>query len=144
MKKNYSIFCLIVFLSLLFISCSVEEDYQFLCSPEDIISISVVSLSDENGEIVQNELNVIDNLDAFLNDFQSIHCRGVYGGSPSGVIIENSREVVIKILYSNDEYEFINWRGQAKYTQEKGFRFYAGFYVFDQEEFKALIEKYSQ
>lgn len=47
---------------------------------------------------------------------------------------------VIKIEYKNGAYELINWNGQSEYRVDRGFKWYAGFYVFDENEFQRLIE----
>ena len=65
-----------------------------------------------------------------------------YYGDPTGVTPEGVSDTVIKISYVNEEYELINWTGQAKCTTENGFRYYAGYNVFDENQFEALIEKH--
>ena len=37
----------------------------------------------------------------------------------------------------------INWNGQAEYLIKRGFKYYTGFSVFDEDQFQALIDKYS-
>ena len=139
MKK---IVILIVCLICLLSSCRHRETYPFLNSIEEISNISIVSLSfNANGEMTQTEIEKIVNTDVFLDDFRNISCYTYYG-DPTGVTPEGISDTVIKISYTNDEYELINWTGQAEYTTEKGFRYYAGYSVFDEKQFESLIAKY--
>lgn len=135
------IVCLICFICLLS-SCRHQEAYSFLNSIEEILNVSIVSISfDENGVMTQTEIEKIVNTDAFLDDFSNIGCYTYYG-DPAGVTPEGISDTVIKILYTNGEYELINWSGQAKHTTEKGFRYYAGYSVFDETQFESLIAMY--
>lgn len=132
------IVCLIYLLS----SCRHRETYVFLNSTKEISSVSIVSISfDINGEMTQTEIKKIINTDVFLDDFRNLNCYTYYG-DPTGVTPEGIGDTVIKISYTNDEYELINWTGQAEYTTEIGFCYYAGFSVFDENQFESLIEKY--
>lgn len=139
MKKTVIlIVCLICLLS----SCRHRETYPFLNSIDEILNISIVGISfNENGEMTQTEIEKIVNTDVFLDDFRDINCYTYYG-DPAGVTPEGVSDTVIKISYTNDEYELINWTGQAEYTTEKGFRYYAGYSVFDEKQFESLIAKY--
>ena len=127
---------------LFFASCRHKETYAFLNSTDKIVGISVVKISfSDNGEVIQTEVREIKDTKAFLDDFKGIDCYTYYG-DPLGISEEGSEDTVIKIFYENDEYELINWLGQAKYTCENGFSYYAGFSVFDEMQFEALIEEY--
>ncbi|MGN0517299.1 MAG: hypothetical protein ACI4II_01080 [Acutalibacteraceae bacterium] len=142
MKKRVAIF-IIALMCLLLVSCRQQETYSFLNSTDEISDISIVAISfDDDGEMLQTEIKKIDDTDVFLDDFRSVDCY-VYYGEPIGVTQEGIDDIVVKISYDNDEYELINWQGQSEYTQERGFRYYVGFSVFDEEQFEALIEKYS-
>ena len=124
-------------------ACRVRENYAFLDSVDEISEISIVSISfDENNEVVQTKIRKIEDTEAFLNDFKAVDCY-TYFGDPTGVVVKGKEDTVIKVSYQNGEYELINWRGQAEDTLEKDFSFYAGFSVFDEEQFEALIEKYT-
>lgn len=142
MKKRVAIF-IIALMCLLLVSCRQQETYSFLNSTDEISDISIVAISfDDDGEMLQTEIKKIDGTDVFLDDFRSVNCY-VYYGDPIGVTQEGIDDIVVKISYDNDEYELINWQGQSEYTQERGFRYHAGFSVFDEEQFEALIAKYS-
>ncbi len=141
MKKIVSI-CIIFGLSFLLVSCRVQKSFDFLNHPDEITDISIVTISfGDNDEPVLTELEQIFDKTAFLKDFADIDCFA-YFGDPSGVSDPDTETAVIKISYRNDEYELINWNGQAKYTLEKGFNFYAGYSVFDKAQFDALLQKY--
>ena len=123
-------------------ACRVRENYDFLNATDEISEISIVSISfDENNEIIQTEVRKIEDTTAFLNDFKDVNCY-TYFGDPTGVVVEGEEDMVIKVSYQNGEYELINWRGQAEDTLEKDFSFYAGFSVFDEEQFEDLLMKY--
>ena len=137
----------VVILSVLLLICSnaacrVREAYGFINPSESIINISIVKLSFENEELLQTTVATVDDTSLFLADFRKIKCY-VYFGDPSGITPEGISDTVIKIDYENSEYELINWNGQARYTIEGGFNYYYGFNIFDEEQFEALIEKYS-
>jgi hypothetical protein len=91
--------------------------------------------------VIQTELEKIVDTEAFLDDFINMNCFTYYG-DPTGVTPEGVGDTVIKILYTNNEYELINWTGQSKYTVERGFRYYEGFCVFDEQQFESLIARY--
>lgn len=141
MKKTIPI--LIVSILLLLTSCGrVPEDYDFLNSTDDISEISLVNLTfDENTKLIQTQLIVINNKNEFIKDFKKVDCY-TYFGDPTGVTPEGDSTTVIKITYKNNDYELINWNGQAEYTLERGFNYYAGFSVFDEEQFNALLNQY--
>lgn len=142
MKKGLAIFITIL-ICFLAVSCRHEETYSFLNSPDKISGVSIVTISfNENGGVIQTEVQKIDDINVFLDDFRNITCYTYYG-DPTGVTVEGVEDTVIKVSYQNDEYELINWMGQAEYTQARGFSYYAGFSVFDEDQFELLITKYS-
>lgn len=142
MKKAFTfLFFAVLILSLT--SCRYPKTYELLESTEAISEISVVQLSfDENSRLIENELSVIDDRQEFINSFRKIDCY-VFFGDPLGVTPTGVEAKVIKIAYESGEYELINWQGQAKYTADGGFRYYAGYSVFDQEQFERLINHYT-
>lgn len=124
-------------------ACRNQESYRFLNSTDEISEISIVTVSfSENADLIQTEIRKIQDVNLFLEEFRRVDCYSYYG-DPVGIFEEGATDTVIKILYENDEYELINWRGQTEYTIERGFRFYAGYNVFDENQFKSLIKKYS-
>lgn len=141
MKKCLMIL-FVVIMCIHFGSCRHEETYRFLNSTDEISKISLVAISfDENEKVIQTEIQKISDTVAFLDDFRDVNCYTYYG-DPTGVTEEGVEDTVIKISYANDEYELINWMGQAVYTQERGFIYYAGYSVFDKDQFNALISDY--
>ena len=141
MKKIFTLlFSAVIIISLT--SCRHPKTYQLLESTETISEISIVHLSfDENSKLIENELSVIDDRQEFINSFRKIDCY-VFFGDPLGVTPTGVEAKVIKIAYESGEYELINWQGQAKYTADGGFRYYAGYSVFGQEQFERLINHY--
>lgn len=137
--------CLVIIITLSclhFGACRRRETYRFLNATDKIANISIVTISfDENGRIEQTEVQRVDDIDGFLNDFRSVACY-TYFGDPIGVTQKGIEDTVIRVQYTNDEYELINWKGQSEYTQERGFSYYAGFNVFDEKQFESLIEAY--
>lgn len=128
-----------MFVMLCLTSCRHKESYNFLHSVEEISYISIVSVSfDDNEEMQVFEQAEIEDVDAFLDDFANVSCYTYYG-DPIGIHEECS---VLKIVYENDDYELIYWNGQAEYQEDRGFRNYTGFFVFDEEEFMELISIY--
>lgn len=140
MKKIFAIFPMLF--CIILVSCRHQDNYSFLNNRNEISSISIVMVSfDDAGQIVETELQQIENVDSFLEDFQKINCYTYYG-DPLGITEEGVEASVIKIVYKNNEYELINWNGQATYTNETGFRYYAGYNVFDESQFNSLIQSY--
>ena len=131
-----------VLLCIMLVSCRKQELFQFLNPIEEITNISIVEINfgDEN-EIIQTEIVGIDDISAFINDFQKVNCY-VYYGDPLGVTPEGVDDIVVKIMYENGEYELINWSGQSEYTIQGGFSYYKGFNVFEEKQFEFLISKY--
>lgn len=118
------------------------EEYDFLNSADKISEIAIVRLNfDDDGVLMQTEIKKIENINEFLEDFKKIDCY-IYFGDPISATPEGIEDTVIKIIYVNNEYELINWNGQSEYTIERGLDYYAGFNVFDEQQFEKLIEKY--
>lgn len=145
MKKYISIIILVF--SLLCASCRHRETYKFLYGQDTISSISIVNISFPEGwkktkEIIHTEISTIDNFPLFLKDFHNVDCY-TYFGDPTGVTEEGISAIVIRIIYNNGDYELINYCGQAEYTNTNGLNFYAGFSVFDKDQFDQLIDKYT-
>ena len=124
-------------------SCRVHTTYDFLNTEEEISKVEIVKLGEfdrDSTEYEETVLAVVEDIDAFLNDFSELNCY-VYFGDPLGV---DTDEIVIKFIYTNNEYELVNFMGQAKYDSEKKFTNYAGYRVFDEEPFNEFISKYIQ
>lgn len=126
----------------LYSSCRCSEEYNFLNPINEIKEIAIVKLDfDDNGYLMETKIKTIENANEFLYDFQRVDCY-IYFGDPTPATPEGIEDTAIKILYQNNEYELINWNGQSKYTSEKGLIYYAGYRVFDEDQFETLIEKY--
>lgn len=124
------------------VSCRHREVYNFLNSFDKISSISIVRVSfDTNDELREEELLKVENAHTFIKDFETIDCYK-YFGDPRGLLNGVDNDEVIKIDYQNGEYELINWFGQSEYTISRGFSYYAGYSVFDEEQFNSLIDEY--
>lgn len=61
-------------------------------------------------------------------------------GDPIPATSEGVEDTVIKIVYENGEYELINWKGQSRYLAERGLKYYAGYRVFEEQQFETLIK----
>ena len=140
MKKACIIF--IIFFVFLFSSCRYSEEYNFLNSINEIKEIAIVKLDfDDKGYLMETKIKTIENTNEFLCDFQRVDCY-IYFGDPIPATPEGVEDTVFKILYQSNEYKLINWNGQSKYTAEKGLIYYAGYNVFDENQFETLIKKY--
>ena len=115
--------------------------YDFLHPNSEIKSIEIVEIGliDNNlPEPEQKNIRVIDDIASFLNDFSKIDCfeRRTNPSRP--------REgcALIKITYNNKEYELIDYNGQSVFRD--GYYYaYSGWYSFDEDQFSALVSKYS-
>ena len=120
-------------------ACRYTTEYKFIQPEENISAISIVTISfNQENEVVLTEDSVISDIDAFLEEFCKVRCY-VYFGDPTGVTEEGVSAKVIKISFKDGSYELINWDGQAKYTSERGLDFYAGFRIFEKDNFFQLI-----
>jgi len=142
MKKHISIFgviCVLLFL----VSCHVKDTYEFCHSVEEITEISIIEIRfDEDNELVEDTVKQIDDNSVFLEKFKQIECY-IWFGEPIAPMEETDVAKVIKILYANGDYELINWNGQSRYTSERGFIFYAGYNLFNEEQFLSFLDSYS-
>ena len=145
MKKS-KIISLTVVLLLLFSlsSCSIDVGYEYMQDPQNITEIYIASLQfDEDYAIYITDEKKIEDIDAFLKDFDDLACYEYYGG-PRGFEKENTNDRIIKLVYSNGDYELIGWHGMAKYTtSDDRLRNYRGHRVFDEVPFKEFTQKYS-
>lgn len=142
-RKVLIVVSLVVLLTIVFVGCRHRETYSLLHGEEEIESISIVNvILNDDGEVTQKELCSVADINGFMKKFREVDCY-IYFGDPTGVSEEGVSADVIKIVYENGEYELINWNGQAECTDEKGFQYYCGFSVFDENEFKALILEYT-
>jgi hypothetical protein len=142
-QKVAFVLILMLILAVVFAGCSYRDAYKLLHDVDQISSVEIVTVFFDDEGIANQQVKVrISDVEAFIKDFRSVTCYCHFGG-PTGVEKSLSGNDVIKITYQNGEYELIDWKGQSEYTQERGFYYYAGFNVFDEEQFEELIEKYS-
>ena len=140
MRKRAFMCTMLSILVLLFCGCLTGREYYFLQEKSNISSIQIVSLDeskDENGAPVQTLLYEIKDIERFLSDFCAMDCQSV---SPPSEPIST---ILIKIIYSDGEYELIDYYGQSNF-RDGYFYTYSGYYCFDQEQFDALILKYAE
>ena len=142
MKK--CIACIILLFAVLCIgACRVQEEYSFSQSVDNISYIAIATaVFDEEGWFSHIEKTHIEDVEGFINNFRKIPCY-IWFGDPIGIPPECDGENLIKIVYTNGDYELIHWSGQAEYVEEHGFQMYAGFSVFDEEQFKAFAASYT-
>ena len=145
--KKIRITSILVIIAVCFVfsACNIRfsEKYQFIDSEENIDAISIVKISyNDSSELIQTNIKTVDDKDGFLEKFRSVGCY-IYFGDPVGPDSIEAEDKVIKINYKNGNYELINYCGQSEYISEKNkLSFYAGFNVFDKEQFEALISEY--
>ncbi len=138
MKKKAFV-ALLLCMMLLLTSCVAR--YRFLNAESEIAEISIVHVSMEEDEVIQEELVKIQDLSGFLADFKKVTCRKRIG-DPSALYPNDEGADAIKILYSDGSYELINYFGRATFQHDRGFNFYAGIRAFDEAEYRSFIEKY--
>ena len=138
MKKK--VYVLLFFAVMLFITaCRHKNKYDFLNPTETIVTIAVVNLSFDDETLVETEVKQVGDINSFLNQFCNLDCY-TYFGDPVAATPTGKENAVIKVIYDNGEYELINWSGQSKYTTERGLQYYAGYRVFDEQQFETLIK----
>ena len=142
-KRITAVAIILIMLALILTGCRVREKYKLLHQEDEVSSVEIVTvLFDEEGIADLQVKACISDVKVFMKDFRSVPCY-VYFGDPIGLKKNPSGIDVIRITYQNGDYELIDYNGQSEYTQERGFDYYAGFNVFDEEQFEELIEKYS-
>ncbi len=142
-KKISLLLSLCVLVIFIFSSCTTKSTYKFIKEKESIIGIhiSTIHFDNESMTFYTNDVKKVGDVDTFLQEFSEIDCY-VWWGDPVGLYPELEGEYVIKVLYSDDEYELIHWNGQAKHIPNEGNKNYIGNRVFDEKQFDEFIEKY--
>ncbi len=140
MKKYSLIFCIVV--SLFLVSCHTRSEFDYLHPTDEIAAVYIVNLQLlDDGELLQTERASITDVDFFISEFSQLECY-VYYGDPVAPVSSEKMVDAIKILYSNGDYELIAYNGKSEYTENKGFNLYAGYRIFNEDEFKNLISSY--
>lgn len=141
MRKIGSV--LIIFFVILCLTCcsATVAPYEFLYTPEEIISIEIVAVGEEfiDGVIEHSTICKIEDTEKFINEFYQLDCY-MHFTDPEEL---GTNVVSIKLNYKDGEYELISAEGQARYTKERQFQYYKGYRYFDQEQFDNLISKYT-
>ncbi len=130
----------IVMMILILIYGCGEKEFRFYHDIDEIERIEIVSVKfiPDEGIVSQDIICSVEDINAFINDFKDLEYDSFFG-NPRGIVKD---EIVIKITYTNDEYELIDSIGGALYFNETGLKNYKGYHVFIEEEFSELIEKY--
>jgi len=138
MKTKIIISC---FLLILFLGgCNVKAEYDFLYSVDEISAIEIVQVDEESQEgFQQTMLAEIEDIETFLLEFNKLDC---YSNYTDPIGIENG-DIVIKVIYSNGDYEMIGCTGQAR-CEDGTFDNYVGRRYFEQEEYNNLIDSYTE
>ena len=131
------VFSIVIIIATFVLSaCRTQMAYPLLCNEDEIQDIAVVSAW-YDGEFHEKVIGFTDITDT-LTGFRKVQSY-LYYGEPLAPVYENE-ETLLRITYTNGSKEWINWKGQAHYTLDRGFRFYAGYYVFDEQSFSTLIK----
>ena len=155
MKFNNSIkycFLIVCFIAcVLFTGCIKKGKYRFMDDTSKIYNIEIVKLLEI--ETIENEglkpvfetLCVIENKERFLGEFSQLVCTYRWN-DPTGINKEYIGCTLLKIEYVDGDYELISHYAQAEYENDLvgggKYDMYAGRYMFNEQEFNALIEKY--
>ena len=120
--------------------CSKLEAFKYLHSADSIQRIEIVELTQKTEDgFDQKVLCIIDDIDAFIDDFEAVDCYGHFM-DPLGV---DEGDITIKLIYNNGDYELVTQSGKAIFYADSGiFRYYKGYQTFDEEQFQALLDKY--
>jgi len=144
MKKYILCICFIIIIALSFSGCFSlfsSTSNRYMDDESNITSIEVVKLGEFNQNNYKfNEESVlfkVENLKQFCEDFSKVS-RSTNNGDPRSLY---TGDIVIKIVYSNENYELISFTAQSRYYTE---RHRNGYNFFNEDEFKALISKYAQ
>lgn len=140
--KKIIIFSFLICFIFLLSGCYLDVEYEFFHDTAEIVSIEIVEVLEYDHEKLsykENVLATIENTDVFLQEFSEIHCREVFN-DPETI---EPNTIVIKVLYSNGDYEFINYIAQRKCYKDSS-RSHNGYFILDKEPFEALIKKYTK
>lgn len=155
MKLTKRLLCvLFCFLCATFVGCEAsKEPYKFLNDTAQISTIEIGYFYIEPYSSVRapsfESLTVIENHEEFLTDFRAVTSYKE-DFMQDGL---NEKQLVIKILYQNNEYEMIGEKGQLYHTIDRryhnledkdlGYHYEnSGYFYFEEDEFNALLNKY--
>ena len=137
MKKIVLLLCIVLMASCC--SCGFFTP-EYVCEVDSVNSIQIVNLGEFNSEENRFEYEVlaeISDYQAFANQINETD-RSVNWGDP---VPMKSQSIVIKINYSNGDFDLLHWDAQLFYHSETEY-YGTGYYFFDKEQFDALISDY--
>lgn len=126
-------------------------EYNFMYAETEITQIDIVDASGGYNDafpFIENSSHRIDDIQSFIYDFREVECRK--GGWARWENLRTSSIRIIKVTYSTGEYEYIAADGYLQHRNEDTFdsgRHYLtaeDCKCFNEEQFSALIEKYSK
>ena len=136
MKK----FCMLcVLLLLLLSSCGLFDTREYTCDVAEVQSVQIVRL-DHLEPVHVYEYTVLHDITDYttfidrLNELDNSTCLGA-------PYVMRVGDVVIRIEFRNGDWEFVSWGTQAYCRSGK---LGDGPFIFDEDEFYALIEEYSK
>lgn len=135
MKKFLSAFMALLLVVLL-AGCRGKAVYPLLCPESEIQEAAIVQIR-YDGELHEESVRTIDTAEA-LAAFRQVQAYHWYG-EPLAPVYEETGSV-LRLTYADGSVEWINWNGQARSTPDRGLRFYAGYYVFDEQTFRAFLD----
>ncbi|KAF0091863.1 MAG: hypothetical protein FD141_47 [Fusobacteria bacterium] len=141
MRNKLFFFIFALILMIFTTGCEQKVEYKFLQNIENIEKIEVVIFGESKSSLqpeltIKNELSD-ESISEFLKDFSDLECYK-YLTDPGRLSIGDT---VLKISYSNGEYELINEDAQGRFKNNK----YIGIgkYYFDDKLFYELLSKYT-
>ncbi|MBR2930150.1 MAG: hypothetical protein IKC32_02865 [Clostridia bacterium] len=150
MKNKLLLLILCLSVSLMLCSCSMSIVFSFgdtmssllgsneryACNADEVVSIEIVRIGDYIEEEYRYEYEVLSTVadhSWFIDDLNDIEQKKNVLGAP--FVLDNGH-VVIRVGYSNGDYDFVHHGGQILY---RGGSYYTGYYIFDYDEFVQLI-----
>lgn len=127
-------------------SCSKAE-YYFMHDESNISTIAIVETyfdTKQEDPYCTNDVSIIENIDSFLLDLQNTDYCYSYRETEDS-LYEDEHKKAVRISYDNGDYEIFSNNLRCQYistTDTTVMHTYIG--DFDQDQFNALIEKYSK
>jgi len=129
------------------VSCNDSNTYNLLRDRSQIVSIEIVEYASDEVDDPLTEgtvLAVIEDREAFIDDFLALRCRNIIPiGSP--LVMSYTPSPVIRIIYDNGEYELVTDFGYEKHVIEDDgsqHRINLCWEYFDREEYLEFVEQY--
>ena len=122
------------------------EEYPYMQDRANIVEIELATVENLGGDMpIWKSVCKVDDIDAFLADFEAIKCRGGLNITVD-FDFENDALKVIKFTYSDGTYEVISMIGNADSSMQDAEDLSAIFSdrlcSFNQADFDALYDKY--